>query len=359
MISNQLKILENIILARYTTLNLGGAAKYFCTCSTVDELKEALQFARSKKIRSHILGGGSNTIFADDGFNGLIIKIDLKGVSFVEDGNDIHVTAKAGEEWDHFVKQNVEQGFAGVECLSGIPGSVGASPIQNVGAYGQEVKETIEQVKVLDRTTLQEKVLQNGDCGFSYRQSIFKTDDANKFIIVEAIFRLKKNGRPTIHYPEVKKNIEASIPLSTLGDGRESLEAVRNIVLGLRKKKSMAIDPSDVNTRSAGSFFLNPIVDEKQLAKIIHQWEANGDGTPIPTFASESKIKIPAAWLIEKSGFKKGYSKNGVGISENHTLALVNRSGTTKALLALAKDIQDGVGKQFGIRLAMEPVIVS
>ena len=354
-----ISVKEHIRLADYTTLHLGGTANYFCECSSVDDLRSALQFAKEKNIRAHILGGGSNTIFSDNGFNGLVIKIGLRGCSFVQDGNDILVSAKAGEDWESFVAMTVEKGFAGIECLSGIPGSVGATPIQNVGAYGQEVKDTIESVTVLDKQSLEEKIFQNSDCGFSYRESRFKQSDAGKYIITEVVFRLKINGRPSTNYPEVQKMIELSIPLASLADGRESLTAVRNIVLSLRKKKSMVIDPNDPNTRSVGSFFLNPIVDQETLLSVSNQWKIIGDGTVVPTFAFGQKQKIPAAWLIEKSGFKKGYKKNGVGISENHTLALVNYNGTTETLLLLAEEIQQGVEKVFKIRLQLEANVLS
>lgn len=353
-----LTIQKNISLSQFTTLHLGGRAKYFCSCSSVVELREVVQFAKGKHLRTHILGGGSNTIFADKGFDGLVVKIDLRGVSFVDDGNDILVTAKSGEDWESFVKMCVEKGFAGIECLSGIPGSVGATPIQNVGAYGQEVKDTIETIKALERDTLTEKELLNADCGFSYRQSRFKFQDSGKYIVTDVTFRLNKNGRPTINYPEVKKIVEASVPIASLADGKESLEAVRNIVLSLRKKKSMVIDANDPNSRSVGSFFMNPVVDSGQYSRISNQWKIFGDGTEVPSFLLEGKIKIPAAWLIEKSGFKKGYAKNGVGISKNHPLALVNYNGTTKALLALAEEIRDGVEKMFGIRLELEANVI-
>ncbi len=354
-----MKIFKKTLLAQYTTISLGGAAKYFCECSSLEEIQEALQFAEGKKIRTVILGGGSNTIFSDNGFDGLVMKINLKGTSFIEDDDHILVTAKAGNNWEKFVAECVEKGFAGIECLSGIPGSVGATPIQNVGAYGQEVKDTIETVTALDRETLKIVSFSNFDCRFSYRQSRFKQQDAGKYIVTEVIFRLRKNGRPTINYPEVKKIIESQISLLSLADGKESLTAVRNIVLSLREKKSMVINPNDPNTRSVGSFFMNPIVDANQFSTIESLWKNSGDGTALSSFASEGKIKISAAWLIEKSGFKKGYTKNGAGISENHTLALVNRGGTTGALLALAEEIQEGVEKKFHLRLHLEPVVVS
>lgn len=358
MNNGRVTILENISLSPYTTLQLGGAAKYFCNCTSAEEIKEALEFAKKENLRTHILAGGSNTIFSDDGFDGLVVKVGLTGISFFDDEKDVLAVVKAGEEWEHFVATCVEKGYAGVECLSGIPGSVGATPIQNVGAYGQEVNDTIEEVTALETLTLKEKIFRNEECGFSYRQSRFKLQDSGKYIITEVTFRLKKNGRPTINYPEVKKIIEASVPLSSLADGRESLEAVRKVVLSLRKKKSMVIDPLDPNTKSVGSFFMNPVVSRSQYLVISNQWKKIGDGSEIPTFQFENKLKIPAAWLIEKSGFQKGYTNNNVGISERHTLALVNRGGTTSALLSLAKEIQDGVEKKFGIHLELEPVIV-
>lgn len=350
---------EKVSLKEYTTIHLGGTAKYFCRCQSVDDLIEALTRAKSKNLRVHVLGGGSNTIFADEGFDGIIIKVDLKGIHFEDAGSDVLIRAGAGEDWDALAKIAVEKGYSGIECLSGIPGSVGATPIQNVGAYGQEVKDTIQSVTVLDRESLQQKEFSSAECGFSYRTSRFKTLDAGKFIITEVVYRLTKNGRPTIQYPEVKKIIDASTNIAAQADGTESLQTVRSLILSLRRKKSMVIDPSDINTRSVGSFFLNPIVDEQMLTQINRIWKTIGDHSTVPTFPFGDKQKIPAAWLIEKSGFHKGYKKNGVGISENHTLALVNINGTTKTLLELAKEIQEGVQKTFQIRLELEANVIS
>ncbi len=354
-----LSIKEHIELKPYTTLNLGGPADFFCECASVYELQDALRFAAGREVRAHILGGGSNTIFSDSGYRGCVIRNGIKGISIVEDSSDVLVTAHAGEDWESFVRTTVEKGFAGLECLSGIPGSVGAVPIQNVGAYGQEVKDTIETVTVLERSTLNEIIFRNEECAFSYRTSRFKTVDAGRYVVTSVTFRLKKNGRPSIHYPEVQKIIDASVDLSALADGRESLSAVRTIVIGLRKKKSMVIDPNDPNSRSVGSFFLNPIVEEDVLARVRDVWSRQGDGTPVPTFPFETRMKIPAAWLIEKTGFKKGTKKNGVGISENHTLALVNYNGTVEALLQLAREIQSGVESVFGIHLEFEANVIS
>lgn len=350
---------EHISLREFTTIQLGGEAKYFCRCETVDDLSEALTLARSKNLRVHVLGGGSNTIFADEGFDGMIIKVDLKGVFIEDGGNEGFIHASAGEDWDSLSKSVVDQGYSGIECLSGIPGSVGATPIQNVGAYGQEVRETIHSVKVLDRMSLQQKELKNSECGFSYRTSRFKTTDADKYIVTEVVYRLRKNGRPTVHYPEVQKIIDSSIHVASLSDGAESLRAVRSIVISLRRKKSMVIDPADHNTRSVGSFFLNPIVDPQTFSQVTEIWKRIGDSSPVPSFPFGEQQKIPAAWLIEKAGFQKGYQKNGVGISANHTLALVNIHGTTKSLLDLAYEIQHGVQKVFHIKLEREANLIS
>lgn len=353
-----MNIEKNIALASYTTFQLGGTAGYFCECTSVEDIKEAVAFANAKKVTIHILAGGSNTIFLDEGFPGLVLKIGIKGVSFRDDGSDSIADVKAGEEWDPFVHRCVESGYGGIECLSGIPGSVGATPIQNVGAYGQEVKDTIDEVTAIDVATMKIRTFHRSECFFSYRSSRFKTYDAGKYIITQVSFRLKKQGRPTTGYPEVKKTIEKNVDIASLSDGRESLTAVREIILSLRRKKSMVIDPADPNTRSAGSFFTNPIVDNDQFAKISEIWSSIGDGTPVPSFSSEGNTKIPAAWLIEKSGFHKGYTSGGVGISENHTLALVNKGGTTKELLALAEEIQSKVHSTFEVHLQREPVVI-
>lgn len=351
-------IQNNVHLSQLTTLQLGGSADYFATCTSSDELLEILTYAKTKGLRVQILGGGSNTIFSDDGFRGLVVKIAIKGITFTESGDYVHAAVKSGEEWDTFVRSCVDQGLGGIECLSGIPGLVGATPIQNVGAYGQEVKETIQSVTAVERATNAIVTFSNSDCRFSYRQSRFKQHDANRYVITEVTFRLAKDGRPELRYPELKKIADATLQLSELSSGKESLETVRSIVLSLRRKKSMVIDPADPNSRSVGSFFLNPIVDQQTLLNIAEQWKSIGDGTTVPSFPSEGKVKIPAAWLIEKSGFKKGYKKNGVGISENHTLALVNYGGTVAALLSMAKEVQDKVLQVFGVTLEREANVI-
>jgi UDP-N-acetylmuramate dehydrogenase len=344
-------IQEHVSLAPLTTIGLGGTARYFTTCHTTDELLGALKYAQDRNLKTHILGGGSNTIFSDDGFDGLVIHISLKGIEFQDTGNHALAVAQAGEGWDAFVVQCIERGLAGVECLSGIPGFVGATPIQNVGAYGQEVAQTIEYVDALDTHTLQRVRFSNKECEFEYRRSRFKYQDNGRYVITAVAYRLQHNGSPTTRYPEVQKAVKG---ISQLPPGKEQLLALRDVVLSLRKRKSMVIDNNDPHSRSCGSFFVNPVISSEQFSAL--QQIADTD---IPHFAVGKSIKVPAAWLIEHAGFTKGYRKGGVGISQNHTLALVNYGGTAKELLTLAEDIHRAVKTTFGIELKQEPVVIT
>lgn len=364
-----INILENISLAKYTSIKLGGKAKFFCGCKTEKELTECLDYAKEEDLKIHFLGGGSNTIFSDDGFDGLVIKIDIKGITIHNDFKDnIILKAGAGEDWDGFVKYCVENKFTRVECLSGIPGSVGATPIQNVGAYGQEVKDTIIFVKTIDRATYKPVMFANEDCLFGYRTSRFKTIDKDKYIVTEVLFKLRKNGKPEIKYPELEKQLKSKF------ENELTPADVRNAVLELRKKKSMVLDDADPDSVSCGSFFVNPVLSESDFNLLCSRIEngklkkengKTGNGNMedsnnimIPHFKADKGVKLSAAWLIENAGFKKGYSKNCVGISGKHSLALVNRGGTTDELLKLAEEIQAKVFDKFGIVLVKEPVIV-
>lgn len=354
-----LNISENISLNKYTSIKLGGKAKFFCECKTEKELTECLEYAKTNNLKVHILGGGSNTIFSDEGFEGLVIRINLKGIYIHNDFKDnVILKVSAGEQWDDFVKYCIENKFAGVECLSGIPGSVGATPIQNVGAYGQEVKDTIIFVKAIDRETFKSIMFSNEDCLFGYRTSRFKTIDKDKYIVTEVLFKLRKDGKPEIKYPELEKYLKSK------GEENYSLDNIRDAVMELRKKKSMVLDDDDPDSVSCGSFFVNPIVSEEVFEKLLIRMEngkwkmENGEKLSIPHFKVEGGVKLSAAWLIENAGFKKGYTKNGAGISNKHSLALVNRGGTTKNLLELAEEIQTKVFDKFGIELVKEPVLV-
>lgn len=366
-----------IPLAEHTTIGLGGKAKYFISCRTIDEVRFALTFAESKNLSVQILGGGSNLIFPDDGFNGLIVKIDLKGIRFEEQDDGTEAYAKAGEVWDDFVKLCIDQNLAGIECLSGIPGLVGATPIQNVGAYGQEVKETIIEVTAIDRKSLDLVQFSSNECSFGYRKSRFKHNDKGKYVIVEVTFRLKKFGEPSVKYTELRDYIDSNKLLhdESAGGGysfgaeargrpargdpatREKLQIVREAVLALRRKKSMVIDPTDLHSRSVGSFFVNPVLSEGEYNKLTDGLKLRGIEGP-PSFKSTEGVKIPAAWLVENSGFHRGHKRDGVGISPNHALALVNYSGTAKDLLSLASDIEKAVFEKFGIGLEREAVVI-
>jgi UDP-N-acetylmuramate dehydrogenase len=349
---------QNVRLSPFTTIGLGGNARYFVSCRTPDQVCEALQFAHEHNLRVHVLGGGSNVIFSDIGFGGLVIRIELKEVLFAGNDEAVLVTAAAGEEWDAFVQQCIAADLRGIECLSGIPGFVGATPIQNVGAYGQEVCETIVSVKSIDRRSLETVEFTNADCRFGYRQSRFKSADADKYVVVGVTFRLTKHGRPEIRYPELQQSITSSVNLESLPNGEPVLSAVRNAVLALRRRKSMVVDPNDPNTRSVGSFFTNPIISTDQLEEMRIRWNRSGGLIQIPTFPSGDGVKVPAAWLVEQAGFHKGFRSGGVGVSQNHSLALVNYGGTTRELLDLAVRIQDEVNRRFGIVLENEPVVV-
>jgi UDP-N-acetylmuramate dehydrogenase len=343
---------EYVPLSGLSTIGLGGTARYLAVCRLERELLQALEFARSHALNAQVLGGGSNTLFADGGFKGIIIKVALQGVTYREDGDSCLVSAAAGEDWNAFVRGCVQRGLAGVECLSGIPGAVGATPIQNVGAYGQEVADTIVSVNALDRENSELVTFEAAECGFGYRQSRFKGKDKNRFVVTAVTFRLQRNGLPSLRYPELRKYIESAIDLRALGPGRASLEAVATAVIALRKKKSMVIDPLDPQSRSLGSFFMNPVLTEEAFIRLR---ERCGD---VPSFPAEGKVKVPAAWLVEHAGFSRGYRLGGAAISANHALALVNLGTTTSELLALARRIQEGVQQHFGVALEMEPVVV-
>ena len=302
-----------------------------------------------------ILSGGSNTVFKDEGFGGLVIKIDLKGVKFKKGDAYTEVAAAAGENWDDLVKKAISKNLAGIEALSGIPGSVGGTPIQNVGAYGQEVADVITQVKALDRKTLKEVAFTNGQCNFGYRMSRFKGKDKDKYIITEVTYRLFRGAHPTANYLQLKDKLE-----ELFGTADTSLKHIRKAVLVLRKSKSMVVDKRDPNSVSCGSFFTNPVLSQKEFAQLSARWHSSRKKAveEIPFFeTNDHRIKVPAAWMIEHSGFQKGHKHGQVGISENHTLALVNRNGTSEELLELAGVIRTTVRQKFGILLALEPVV--
>jgi UDP-N-acetylmuramate dehydrogenase len=339
MISEAIR--EKVPLAPFTTLQVGGCARYFASAINENELFAALEFAGTRALPVFILGGGSNVLIADEGFPGLVLQVALKGIEWLGDGI---VTARAGEDWDEFVRQCVERELAGIECLSGIPGMVGGTPVQNVGAYGQEVSETITSVRCYDRSAQLIVELGNSDCRFAYRSSIFNTTERDRYIVLAATFVLKPQGQAAIRYTDLEKFFGGA---TTKPAVREVREAVRSI----RASKAMLLIPGDPDCHSAGSFFKNPIVTTELLERLTEA---------VPHYPSaDGRVKVPAAWLIEHAGFEKGYLRGRAGISSRHSLAIVNRGGATaREVLDLANEIQDRVEMKFGVRLQLEPVLV-
>jgi UDP-N-acetylmuramate dehydrogenase len=352
-------IREGVLLAPFTTIGLGGSARYFAECRTDEDITASLDFAGSHDLRVQVLGGGSNTVFSDEGFDGIVIHVASRGITFEVDGLHTIVTTAAGEPWDQFVNAVVAKGLAGVECLAGIPSTVGATPIQNVGAYGQDVSEVIVDVTVLDRQSRKRITLNAVDCRFAYRQSRFKSGDANRYLVTQVRFRLMTDGVAQMRYPDLRKFFEQSGGDAWRAPGAPGLTAVRDAVITIRKTKSMVLDPADLDTKSVGSFFMNPVVTPSEFEQLQHHYRKSGRNDPVPSFKVGDGVKIPAAWLVEHSGFHRGYRLGNVGISRNHALALVNRGGTAAELLTLARKIQEKVQASFGIMLEPEPVIVS
>lgn len=346
-----IKIQENVLLAPFTTLKIGGRARFFVSASSAEEVAEAFDFAKRNYLELFILGGGSNVLISDGGFDGLVLQVAAKGVSSTQEKDGtVYVTAQAGEDWDGFVSHCVSSGLQGLECLSGIPGFVGGTPVQNVGAYGQDVSETIVSVIVLDRANGNISTLTNAECGFSYRTSIFNSTEKQRYIVLAVTYALNPQASPKIVYRDLKE---------TFGDCMPSLAETRDAVLKIRRSKSMVIDKDDPNSRSAGSFFKNPIISVSEYQKVVEIAGKLGFGN-IPTFpAGDDQVKLPAAWLIERAGFSKGYKKGNAGLSSKHTLALINLGDAAAAdIIALKDEIQAGVERVFAIKLHPEPIFV-
>jgi UDP-N-acetylmuramate dehydrogenase len=351
-------IQENVPLAPLTTLQVGGVARYFAELKREDEAQEAVKFAKARDLPLFVLGGGSNLLVADSGWPGLVLRIAIGGITTPNTndatGNAVLFSVGAGVNWDDFVAQAVVQNCAGVECLSGIPGSVGGTPVQNVGAYGQEVSDTIESVRVLDLKENRIVVLPKPACGFRYRASVFNTTERGRYIILRVNYRLKRGGAPSLKYADLQKHFAAQLAEKKIPSLAEVREAVREI----RRSKGMLIVPGDQDCRSAGSFFKNPALSEEQFKDLALRAESKG--LEIPNYpALNAHHKVPAAWLVEHSGFSKGYVLGAAGISHKHALALINR-GDAKAsdIVALKDEIQRGVQEAWGILLEPEPVFV-
>jgi UDP-N-acetylmuramate dehydrogenase len=348
-------ILENISLAQFTTLGIGGPATHFAEITEVPSLLSAVDWAATRGVRVFVLAGGSNLVISDAGFRGLILRLSIKGIESRIDGDDVFVTVGAGEEWDALVEMSVENNWAGIECLSGIPGRVGATPIQNVGAYGQETSECFVSLDALDTRTGQPIRMSREDCEFGYRASRFRGRDSGRFIITSVTYRLTVNGRPSIRYAELTRYVDE------LGIREPSLVDVRQAVLAIRRRKAMVIDPSDPNTRSVGSFFMNPVVSPKEFEEINQRaLKLTRNNNKMPRYPMPNgDIKLSAAWLIENAGFKPGYIHGNVGTSSKHSLAIINRGGGTAIeVLELAEEIKAQVGGVFGVNLSPEPIFI-
>ena len=353
-------------LAGYTTLRLGGPARHFAEAADDTELVAQVWAADERGEPLLVLGGGSNLVVADEGFPGAAVHIATRGIHHEADGDHVLLTVAAGEDWDTVVAGTVADGLAGLECLSGIPGLAGATPIQNVGAYGQEVAQTLVAVRGYDRERGEVVDLTAADCGFGYRTSAFKRSlrraaagpgVTGRFVMLGVTFRLARSALSApVRYAELARALGVS------EGGRAPLGEVRSAVLALRRGKGMVLDAADPDTRSAGSFFTNPVLDLAAFAELKQTAAAAlGPGVQVPTFpAAPGQVKVPAAWLIEHSGFTKGYpGGQGARISSKHTLALTNPgTATTASLLALAREMADGVRKSFGVDLTPEPVLV-
>ncbi len=351
-------IQENIPLAPLTTLQVGGLAHYFAEVRREDDVEEAAKFARTRNLPLLVLGGGSNVLIADSGWTGIVIRIAIGGiaVSRVDPGNAVLFSVGAGVPWDDFAAQAVVQNCAGVECLSGIPGSVGGTPVQNVGAYGQEVSDTIESVRAFDLKESRIVVLPKPACGFRYRSSIFNHSERGRYIILRVNYRLKRGGAPSLKYADLQRYFAEQEPQNVKVP--PSLAEVREATLQIRRSKGMLIIAGDEDCRSAGSFFKNPVLNEDEFKALSAR--AALKSLTIPNYpALNTQHKVSAAWLVEHSGFSKGYALGPAGISHKHALALINRGQATAGDIVRLKDeIQRSVQESWGILLEPEPVFI-
>ena len=361
---------ENKPLAPFTTFGIGGSARWFIEAASEEEIAEAAAWAGEHRVALFVLGGGSNLLISDAGFDGLVLRVALRGITATDapgvsgkpettnqTSQRVYQVA-AGEDWDGFVERTVQDNCAGVECLAGIPGTVGGTPVQNVGAYGQEVASAIERVRTFDLQEHKAKEFDAFECGFAYRRSRFNSADRGRYIVIRVDYRLTFGGAPTLRYADLQR---------AFPNGEQpSLAEVAAHVRRVRQAKGMLIVEGDPDCRSAGSFFKNPVVDEEQLRQIAAASDKAPPRFPAgPGTENLGRVKVPAAWLIEQAGFSKGYRLGAAAISTRHTLALVNlgesdgRGGASEAeILALASQITAAVETRFGIQLEMEPVMM-
>jgi UDP-N-acetylmuramate dehydrogenase len=339
-----MKLVAGVPLAAHTSLAVGGPAAHFCEARDASEVHCALSWANERACAVVVVGGGSNLVVADRGLEALVLRVRQGGIDAHEHDGELKVSVGAGVTWDELVAFTVARGFAGIECLSGIPGEVGAAPLQNIGAYGQEVASVIERVQVIDRQDGRELELAREQCAFGYRDSLFKA--AERFVVLRVDFRFHA-GPPSIVYPELARAF----------DGREpTLGSVRQQVLSLRRSKSMLLDPSDPNGKSAGSFFVNPTVSHAVADEVAARAHTIAPGHSMPRFEQPTGVKLSAAWLIEQSGLAKGTARGRVGLSTRHCLSIVNRGeASASEIIAFASEVRARVRDRFGVSLTPEP----
>jgi UDP-N-acetylmuramate dehydrogenase len=352
-------IQENVGLAQYTTLGVGGVARWFVETGEEEEILAAVRFARAQGVGCFLLGGGSNLLVSDEGFDGVVVRLRGETPRWEDAGDGSGcITASAGAEWESVVRLAVEKNGAGVECLAGIPGSVGGTPVQNVGAYGQEVSHAIIRVRALDTVTETAVELTAAECGFGYRRSIFNSIEKGRYAITRVDYGLAIGGKPLLEYRDVKNYF------AERGVARPTLAATAAAVREIRARKGMLLVADDPDSRSAGSFFKNPVVTVDVLARLAAI--AGCRVADVPQFpagwgyvAEDCVVKLSAAWLIELAGYKKGFAMGRAGLSSKHVLAIVNRGGATAAeIVALRDAVIEGVRARTGIGLEQEPVLL-
>ncbi len=334
-----------------TTLGVGGSARFYVEAHSPEQVRDAVEHCSAQKLPLFVLGGGSNLVVSDAGWPGLVLHLQMKGIQRREKGDDIVFETAAGEDWDAFVGAAVAANCGGIECLSGIPGTVGGTPVQNVGAYGQEVSDTIVGVTALDRESGDLREFTNADCGFAYRTSLFNTTDRDRFIVLRVSYALKRGAKPKIEYADLQRYFEGTT-------SEPSLQEVRDAVREIRRSKGMLLVEGDPDVRSAGSFFKNPIVRLQRFLELDAAMQSRG--LQLPSYPAEDGLrKLSAAWLVEKAGFHKGYVHGNVGISSKHTLAIVNRGGARSSeIVSFMNVIRETVFSRFQIDLHPEPVFV-
>jgi UDP-N-acetylmuramate dehydrogenase len=345
-----MQFLEEVPLAPYTTFQIGGPARWFAEAVSEDDIATGIAFAAERRLPLFILGGGSNLLVSDAGFSGLVLRIAMRGITSTGENGRPIISAAAGEDWDGLVAYAVAAGLAGVECLSGIPGTVGGTPVQNVGAYGQEVSQTIVTVRAFDRKTGQFVDLPASDCGFSYRRSIFNGTQRDRYVVSRVHYALHKDAPASFAYADVARYFAArNVTAPTLVE-------VRDAVRSIRAQKGMLLMSGDADCRSAGSFFKNPVVPASVVDSLAQ--DLGMDKQSIPAYpAPQGEVKLSAAWLIERAGFAKGYTLGNAGISSRHTLALINRGGASASeVTALRDQVIAAVASRFAVRLEPEPV---